>query len=97
MTPLLTREQAAAALNVSARWLSDYLKTIEPCWFKAGHRILFDEAAIATIKESMRCRTNSYRQTPRAGRHISAFAGRSSGSTLTEALRLASGGKLSRF
>ena len=90
---LLSRAEAAARLNVSPRWLSDHCKKISPCWFKAGNRMLFDEAAIAVVKESMRCPTNSSPPTPPAVKRTTASAAPSSGSILTAALALATAGK----
>ena len=64
-TPL-TMEGAAAALNVSRRWLQDFIQTIPPCWLAAGNRKLFDDRAMSKIKEAMRCPSNFSR--PARGR-----------------------------
>ncbi len=85
----LTMNEAAHALGVSRRWLQDFLPTIAPCHLQAGRKKLFDEVALSTIREAMRCRTSS---TPQARDRRSGMSGeRNSESPLTEALRLATG------
>jgi hypothetical protein len=82
----LTMNEAAAELGVSRRWFQDFLRTAPPCWLVAGRKKLFDEIAIVTLKEAMRCRPRpshrSVRGTPRHSRQ-------SPQSILAEALRLA--------
>ena len=96
--PPLTLREAAAALNVSYRWLLDYLKTIEPCWLQAGHRKLFDEAAMTVIREAMRQTAREGR--PNSPRRISpcssAFVGRNKSSIVAEALALVRKGRRNR-
>ena len=57
----MTMNEAAAALNVSRRWLQGFLQKIPPCWLVAGNRKLFDDHAMFNIKEAMRCRSSSTR------------------------------------
>ena len=92
MTRPLTMDETAEALNVSRRWFQDFIQTIDPCWLVAGRRKLFDEAALHAVREAMRCHTNSSRLS-RGGRGSIGSGGRKPGSTLTEALRLATAGK----
>ena len=105
MSAPLTMDEAAAALGVSRRWLQAFLAKIPTCHMAAGHRKLFDEAALATIRLRMRqdaadreakrnCRSNSSPR-KRAGRSIIASGEPNAGSTLTEALRLATSGRRS--
>ena len=54
MNPPISMDDAAAALGVSRRWLQAFLQTIPPCHLAAGHKKLFDEAAMATIRAAMR-------------------------------------------
>ena len=54
----MSMDEAADALNVSRRWLQDFIQKIPPCWLAAGNRKLFDEHSIYAIKEDMRCRSN---------------------------------------
>jgi hypothetical protein len=93
----LTMQAAAAALGVSRRWLQDFLKSIPPCHLQAGHKKLFDEAALAAVREAMREKARETCHLPssprrRDDRRIGASAGPSSATILTEARRLASAG-----
>lgn len=97
MIPPLSMNAAAASLGVSRRWLQDFLGTIPPCHLQAGHRKLFDDAALATIREAMRreaqkCRTALSPQ-KRGGRRITASGGPNSTSELTELRKLLTAGK----
>jgi hypothetical protein len=91
----LTMNEAAAALGVSRRWLQDFLPTIECPYLQCGHKKLFDEAALHAIREAMRCPLPSALRRLDVGR-TGAFAGRRTGSTLIEALRLATEGSRRR-
>jgi len=94
--------EAAAELRVSRRWLQEYIKRIPCCYMLAGHRKLFDEIGLETIRAAMRreaeekCRTNSL-PPRRAGRHIGAFADRNSESPLTELLNELNVGKPRKY
>jgi hypothetical protein len=46
----LSMDEAAAALNVSRRFLQEFIKQIPPCHLQAGRRKLFDEASIAVMR-----------------------------------------------
>lgn len=85
---LLTMDEAAAALGASRRWLQDFLKTMrDPCYLQVGRKKLFDEIAMTAIREAMRCHSNSLPQR-KGARPITGSGARTSGITLTEALRL---------
>ena len=88
MQPPVSMDDAAVALGVSRRWLQGFLKGLPPCHLQAGHKKLFDEAALATIREAMRreaqkCHTRLPPQS-RGGRRSTAYGERNSGATLTE-------------
>jgi hypothetical protein len=88
----LTMNEAAASLGVSRRWLQGFLPTIECPYLRCGHKKLFDETALHAIREAMRCPTNSSPQRLVVGRTGGSRVLRA-GSTMTEALRLATSGK----
>ena len=99
----LTMDEAAAELSVSRRWLQAFLNKIPPCHMAAGHRKLFDEAAMATIRAAMRqdaaqreakrkCRSSSSRPR-RVARNTGASAEPNSASILIEALRQSRSGR----
>ena len=93
----LTMDEAAEALRVSRRWLQGFLKEIDPCWLQAGSRKLFDQEALAAIKEAMRQKARDTRPSlfaaRRGARPTGAFGARNTGSTLTAALAMANAGK----
>ena len=102
-TAALTMDEAAKTLHRSRRWLQEWLRSHPtdgygvPFYSPLGRAKLFTDADISrileTVREQERCRlSSSHRQRP-AGRHTSPSAAPSSESTLTEALRLASGGR----
>ncbi len=91
----LTMNEAAEALGVSKRWLGQqpWLEGIP--YLRCGHKRLFDEAALHAVREAMRAPINSSIQ-KQVVRRITASAGRSSASAVTEAIRLATSGKRRR-
>jgi hypothetical protein len=74
-------------LGVSRRWFSDFLRSAPRCWLEAGNRKLFDEIAISTLREAMRCRPGALREWKTASNR-SAFVGRAPGSVLAEAVEV---------
>jgi hypothetical protein len=48
----MTRKEAAAELNVSARWLSDFVRKEGVPVLRAGHRLLFDAGAIPRRRQA---------------------------------------------
>ena len=64
----LTMVEASADLGVSRRWLQDFLKANDIPYLRAGHKKLFDAAAMHALKEAMRCPTNSSPRRPAARR-----------------------------
>lgn len=80
----LTRAEAAAQLNVSPRWLSDYIRSEGLTVLRAGHRMLFDEGSLAVIKESMRCPISSSRQIQPVARRSTRSGARKTGNTWIE-------------
>lgn len=78
--------EAAAEVGASRRWLQDNLEGIP--YLRVGRKKLFDEAALYALREKMRCPIDSSLRRLDVGR-TGAFAGRKTGSTLIEALRLA--------
>jgi hypothetical protein len=80
----MTRKEAAAELNVSARWLSDFVREEGIVVLHAGHRLLFDAASMALITEKMRRPIASSRQVQNAGRHIGRSEARKTGCTWIE-------------
>lgn len=52
--PVRTFNEAAAELRVSRRWLQDFLKKHPVPILRAGHKKLFDDAAMRAIRALMR-------------------------------------------
>jgi hypothetical protein len=66
--PILTMNEAAAALRVSQRWLQDYLRTVEIPYLQAGNRKLFDPRAMEVLREAMRVQPSAVSTDPRPWR-----------------------------
>jgi excisionase family DNA binding protein len=87
MTAFLTMEEVAALLKISRRTLQKLLRG-RPCGRLAGRQRRFTEAEILRWYMELPCPSDLSRRKVRAKATTS--GGRISGSTLTEALRLAS-------
>src|SRR5262245_47956030 len=98
MTGYFDTAGAAQRLHKSRRWLQNWLRDHpadqygQPFYSPLGRTKIFDESDISRIREAAReeerCRLNLYRP-GRAKRPTMRAAANTSGSTLTEALRLA--------
>src|SRR5260221_11187326 len=90
-----TVEEATNGFRKTRRWLQDFLRdnpadlTGTPFYRKAGRTILFTEADLLRIYKALPCPSTSSRRA-KANRRASQSGVRTSGSTLTEALALAS-------
>jgi hypothetical protein len=87
MGPILTMNEAAAALRMSRRWLQDFIRTMPPCWLAAGHRKLFDEKAMERICEATR-REAAYSAPVRAKKPVVRYTGPIAGSASKELAEL---------
>ena len=82
----MTRKEAAAELNVSARWLSDFVRKEGIPVLRAGHRSLFDAEAMALITEKLRRPIAPSHQVQNVGRPIGRSGGRRIANTWTAVL-----------
>jgi hypothetical protein len=80
-----TLEEVAEAFRVSPRWLRETMKALSVPVLRRGRIILFDDVAISSLEEAMRCRSESYAGKTAATRSRS--SGRSVGSQYDSALK----------
>lgn len=90
----LTMQECAERLHISRRKLQDIIKA-HPFYRKAGRRIVFSETDFNRLVQALPCPSDSSTRA-QARRRSSMSAGRTSGSTLTEALALATEGRRRR-
>jgi hypothetical protein len=93
--PPLTMDEAAHALGGSLRWFQGAYPLMPQCHLRIGRKKMFDDVAIATLKEHLRCPAESSSRTRRV-RRTTISGARNSESDLMRVKRLATSGSRSR-
>jgi excisionase family DNA binding protein len=85
MNRISTLKEVATAMQVSERWLREFIRRKQIGVLRSGRIVRFDEAALSELEEAMRCRYASPVGKTQARSRLSA---RSPESAYADALRL---------